>query len=399
MNSDNPLNLDEELKKHLHLTDIERKNLKSQLEIVCDALKEQKQYTVEQLWKVGGMAFILKAQDNMVRSVAIKVPRKDSVSQNGLDEVIERFKREAQITASLGNNRNVVIVYAHDTQIPFLAMEFVEGDSLEFVLDKIREQKHSKFGLEEIMNLMHTLLEILQYAHMHGVIHRDVKPSNIMLTSDNILKLTDWGISTGNAYEKMTRLDQRLGTIQYASPEQLRLFDNDEITAKSDIFSAGMILYELLTGTQPFGSINDLGQYAIRMYTQNFELPSEVNPNIHKAFDYIVKKAINIKPDERFTSAAEFSSVLKQANANPDEYLLNIKLEQNTKVTSTEGSNLGEVVKPPNNSNPPKNEELPFNPPVETPTKDDNYPLVWIIGLVVIVVLLIIVLFSMPSSN
>ena len=216
----------------------------------------------------GGMAEVFQATDSRLnRRVAIKVLR----GELARDPIfIERFRREAQAAAGL-NHPNIVAVYdtgedlVGDVHIPFIVMEFVDGMTLRHMLNsgpRILPER----GLEVIAGV----LAALDYAHRHGIIHRDIKPANIMINSHGDAKVMDFGIAraVSDTQTAFTATSAVMGTAQYLSPEQAR---GEVVDARSDIYSAGCVLYELLTGRPPFN-----GETPVSIAYQHVNEPPKV---------------------------------------------------------------------------------------------------------------------------
>ncbi len=309
----------------LDMNDAELEQLRSDIIERKNAIEALGIYKIHKLCGVGGMGIVFKAEDNVQRSVAIKTPRKD-IGRTKLKELAERFQREGMIGGTLGSHTNLVSIYAYDNDVPYIAMEFVEGKHLRAVLLERKATGQMRYGLNKIIKIMCDLLNALSYAHECDIIHRDIKPENIMIRNDGVLKLMDFSIARGNKFPALTKFGQSLGTRKYASPELLRVVD-DEINELTDIFSSGMILYELLTGQQAFGPIDNegIGAYVIRMYKQELTNPSQLDEEIHECFDFIVRKALALRQGDRFKTAEEFSKVLLEARDFPDKCLLRLR--------------------------------------------------------------------------
>ena len=190
----------------------------------------------------GGMALVYKAKDMLLgRLVAVKVLREQYAGDR---EFVERFRREAQAAASL-SHANVVNIYdvGQEDDVYFIVMEYVEGRNLK---DIIRRQS---IPLGTAVHIAQQVAMALEHAHRHHLVHRDIKPHNIIITEDNQVKVTDFGIALAASYSELTQTGFVMGTAQYFSPEQAR---GGMATKQSDLYSLGVLLYEMLTGTLPF---------------------------------------------------------------------------------------------------------------------------------------------------
>src|SRR2546422_11573955 len=191
------------------------------------------------------MGVVYKGYDPVLeRHVALKTVRKELVDENLAGQIIARFKNEALASGRLNHPAIVGIYeYGENKQLAYIAMEYVQGRGLRDFL-----ARQERFGLQEVMTIMSRLLDALDYAHEHGVVHRDIKPQNIIMTPDGRLKLADFGIARIDR-SNLTQVGSIMGTPAYMSPEQ---YAGQQVDRRSDIFSCGVVLYELLTGVKPF---------------------------------------------------------------------------------------------------------------------------------------------------
>ena len=251
----------------------------------------------------GAMGIVYEGFDPFIeRAVAIKTIQKSLIDKSDAPDILGRFRREAQAAGRL-THPNIVSVYEYgdDGDVAFIAMEYIVGTEL-----KERFDGTAKFELSDSTRIMAQLLDALEYSHSHGVVHRDIKPSNILITKDGQVKIADFGIAKIESSE-LTQVGTVMGTPSYMSPEQ---FMGQLVDSRSDIYSAGVILYQLLTGERPFTGSN---MTVIMNKVMNQAPPSldMFNPNLPKALHKVVKRAMEKNPEDRFQSAKEFNIALK----------------------------------------------------------------------------------------
>jgi eukaryotic-like serine/threonine-protein kinase len=250
----------------------------------------------------GGMANVYLAEDeDLGRRVAIKILN-DRYANDDL--FIERFRREAKSAAAL-SHPNIVSVYdrgeAEGTY--YIAMEVIEGRSLKELI-----MTRGPLPLAQALAFTHEILEALRFAHRHGIIHRDIKPHNILIGER--LKVTDFGIARAGA-SQMTEAGSIMGTAQYLSPEQAR---GAPVTASSDLYSVGIVLYEMLTGKVPFTGDSAI-EIAMKHLNDAPKPPSKIRPEIPDELDQVVLRALAKNPEDRYQSAEEFSEDLHRVEA------------------------------------------------------------------------------------
>jgi len=259
----------------------------------------------------GAMGVVYEALDPKIgRKVALKVLHEvPGISEQELEEFKSRFFREAR-TAGMLSHSNIVVIHDVDSDetlgISFMAMEVLKGQS---VYDLLRSGV--RFTTEQAVDICVQVAEGLDHAHRQGIVHRDVKPANLMLLEDGTVKITDFGIakiSTSN----LTRTGQFLGTPNYMSPEQVI---GHVIDGRSDLFSLGIILYELLTGEKPFMG-SSLTTITYQIVNVDPIEPSKIRVGLPKKYDAIVQKMLRKAPDERFQTGKEVAEALRAARDN-----------------------------------------------------------------------------------
>jgi len=267
-------------------------------------------YTILETLGKGAMGIVYKGFDPGVeRHVALKIIRKELLGHERAAEIVQRFRNEAQAGGRLQHPGIVsVYEYGEDEKTAFIAMEFVEGRALsQYIALKVR------FELADTMSIMAQLLDALDYAHEHGIVHRDVKPANVLLSDDKQVKVVDFGVAR-LADSDLTKVGAVIGTPSYMSPEQL---SGQQVDRRSDLFSAGIVLYELLTGKKPFDGAAD--EVMRRISSESPEDPSLADPAVPATFDNVVTRALAKQPKGRYASAREFADALFAAYRRGDE--------------------------------------------------------------------------------
>src|SRR5271157_4409345 len=252
----------------------------------------------------GAMGVVLDGWDPLIgRRVAIKTVPLMNASDPEVQESLARFKREAQAAGRLSHPNIVGIFdYGETDAAAYIVMEFVQGQSLKERLDS-----GERFSVAETVRMMEQILAALQYSHERGVVHRDIKCANVMLTQDGRVKLADFGVARIEG-STMTQDGSIIGTPAYMSPEQLmgQLAD-----ARSDIYSAGVVLYQLLAGERPFdGGLASITHKVLNTIPPR---PSEIALAAPPELDAIVARAMSRRPHDRYASASAFSAALAEA--------------------------------------------------------------------------------------
>ncbi|MGP9681554.1 Stk1 family PASTA domain-containing Ser/Thr kinase [Brachybacterium sp. AOP3-A1-3] len=265
-------------------------------------------YTLGKILGTGGMAEVFLAEDSRLhRTVAVKVLRSDLARDANFQE---RFRREAHSAASL-NHPSIVAVYdtgeehqrtitGADVTIPYIVMEYVHGDTLRAYIDPQDPMDAHQAG-----EIMAALLSALEYSHRAGIVHRDIKPGNVMINDAGAVKVMDFGIARAiaDATSAMTATQAVMGTAQYLSPEQAR---GQLVDARSDIYSAACVMYEMMTGRPPFTGDTPVS-IAYQHVREEPQPPSAYNPAITPALDAVILTGLAKDREERYPSAVAFS--------------------------------------------------------------------------------------------
>ncbi|MEI7027208.1 Stk1 family PASTA domain-containing Ser/Thr kinase [Paenibacillus sp. y28] len=243
----------------------------------------------------GGMAIVYKGHDMLLhRKVAVKVLRQQYVHD---EEFIRRFRREAQSAASL-SHPNVVSIYdvGQEEDVHYIVMEYIEGKTLN---DLIKER--APLQVDEAVHIAAQICDALDHAHMNQIVHRDIKPHNILLGINGRIKVTDFGIARAADATQITQTGSVVGSVHYFSPEHAKGVSTG---AKSDIYSLGIVMYQMLTARLPFLGESPIS-VALKHLQENVEDPRNVNPLIPQSVENIILKSMRKNPDERYHSAGE----------------------------------------------------------------------------------------------
>lgn len=261
-------------------------------------------YIIQERIGEGGMANVFKAKDNRLdREVAIKILKQEFVEDN---DFIENFRRESYSAAKL-NHQNIVGVFDVGVDVSlgqktyYIVMEIVNGKTLKEVI-----KEKERLSVSDTLYYTIQISEALLCAHDNGIIHRDIKPQNIIINKDNLPKVTDFGIAQGANKHTATENDI-MGSVHYFSPEQAR---GDRTDQRSDIYSLGIVLYEMLTGQIPFDGENPIS-IALKQVNENIKIPSQINPEIPSQLDRIIIKMTNKNPEDRYNNMQEVIDDLK----------------------------------------------------------------------------------------
>lgn len=260
-------------------------------------------YLIKEQIGGGGMAVVYKAEDRLLqRPVTVKVLRSEFASD---EEFIARFHREARAVASL-SHPNIVNVYdvGQDGETHYLVMEYVDGEDLKTLL-----RREGRLDPATAVAITRQVCDALEHAHRHNIIHRDVKPHNILLTEAGRAKLTDFGIAREATGTTLAVTRNLMGSVHYFSPEQAR---GEPADARSDIYSLGVVLYEMLTGAVPFNGANPVA-VAVKHVQETPPSLRSKNPGISPALERVVLKAMAKDPTARYQDAAELARELAAA--------------------------------------------------------------------------------------
>ena len=264
-------------------------------------------YEIKEIIGVGGMAVVYKAYDNQEnRTVAVKILKEEFISN---EEFVRRFKNESKAIAML-SHPNIVKVYdvSFGDLIQYIVMEYIDGITLkEFI------EREGSLRWKDAVHFTIQILKGLQHAHDKGIVHRDVKPQNIMVLPDGTIKVADFGIARFSRSEQRTITDKAIGSVHYISPEQARGERTDE---KADVYSVGVMLYEMLTGQLPFQAESSVS-VAIMQLQRDAQLPTVINGSIPLGLEQITMHAMQKNPERRYQSAAEMLCDLGQFRKDP----------------------------------------------------------------------------------
>ena len=267
-------------------------------------------YRLEERLGAGGMSTVYRALDSVLeRQVAVKLLAEHLSEDEGF---VARFRREALAAAKL-IHPNVVQVYdsGHDAGAHrhFIVMEFVAGPTVGQVM-----RERGRLAVADAVDIVSQACEGLEYAHRHGVIHRDVKPGNLLVNPDGVVKLADFGIAKAAEDSRITQIGSVVGTAAYLSPERAR---GDEATASADVYSLGVVMYQLLAGRLPFES-GSLTELATRQQEGSPDPLDALNPDVPAALARAVTRALAPTPERRYRSAAEMRDAVRSGMSGRD---------------------------------------------------------------------------------
>lgn len=264
-------------------------------------------YDIKEVVGVGGMAVVYKAYDSIEdRTVAVKILKDEFLSN---EEFRRRFKNESKAIAVLSHT-NIVKVFdvSFSEELQYIVEEYIDGITLKEYID---QQKVLTW--KETVHFTIQILKALAHAHEKGIVHRDIKPQNIMLLADGTIKVTDFGIARFAHSETKTMTDKAIGSVHYISPEQARGDDTDD---KTDIYSVGVMMYEMLTGRLPFEADSAVSVAIMQMQADPKKL-TEINESIPEGLEDITLRAMQKEPEKRYQSAMEMLEDLEEFKQNP----------------------------------------------------------------------------------
>ncbi|MBE6854459.1 MAG: Stk1 family PASTA domain-containing Ser/Thr kinase [Ruminococcus sp.] len=269
--------------------------------------KLEGRYEITELIGVGGMADVYKATDVVdKKTVAVKILKKEFAEN---EEFLRRFRNESKAIAVL-SHPNIVKIYdvGFSEKIQFIVMEYIDGITLKEYMET-----EQVLSWKDAVHFITQILRALQHAHGRGIVHRDIKPQNIMLFPDGTIKVMDFGIAKFAREQGKTATDQAIGTVHYISPEQARGDVTDE---KSDVYSVGVMFYEMLTGKKPFDTDNPVTIAVMHMQTTP-ERPRNVNPDVPAGLEEIILHAMQKDPADRYASAVEMMKDIDRFKEDP----------------------------------------------------------------------------------
>jgi len=253
-------------------------------------------YRIQSVVGVGGMSVVYKAIDlTNNETVAVKVLKHEFLNDS---QFRSRFKTESTVIKML-SHPNIVKIYnvGFNDDLYYIVMEYIDGITLKQYIEQ-----QGKLTWRETLNFITQILSALKHAHERGIIHRDIKPQNIMLLSDGSIKVTDFGIARISNHQTNTLTDRAIGSVHYISPEQV---NGDKTDERSDLYSVGIMMYEMITGTVPFDAENPVS--VALMQLQNVpKRPKDLTEDLPYGLEEIILKAMSKNPDNRFQSAEQF---------------------------------------------------------------------------------------------
>ena len=264
-------------------------------------------YRIDALIGIGGMAVVYKAVDLLMRRiVAVKILRDDIAAD---DASVQRFINESKAVAML-SHPNIVNIYDVSVRdnVKYIVMEYIEGITLKNYMTR-----REVLSFKETVGYSMQILRALEHAHRKGIVHREIKPQNIMLLRDGVIKVMDFGIAKLPNAETVTMTDKAIGTVYYISPEQA---SGETIDARSDLYSLGVLMYEMTTGRLPFDADSPVS-VALMQVNDTPTPPREINPKIPQGLEQIILRAMEKEPSLRYQSAEEMLDCLEKLRENP----------------------------------------------------------------------------------
>ncbi|MBQ6262025.1 MAG: protein kinase [Clostridia bacterium] len=265
-------------------------------------------YKIENLIGVGGMAVVYKAIDMLMRRVvAVKILKDDMATD---EPSVMRFINESKAVAML-SHPNIVNIYDVSVRdnVKYIVMEYIEGITLKSYITR-----RQVLSFKEVVGYSIQILKALEHAHQKGIVHRDIKPQNIMLLKSGVIKVMDFGIAKLPNTDTVTMSDKAIGTVYYISPEQA---SGEQIDARSDLYSLGAMMYEMSTGSLPFDAESPVS-VALMQVNDTPAAPREVNSHIPEGLEQIIMRAMEKDPNVRYQSASQMLSHLVKLRENPN---------------------------------------------------------------------------------
>ncbi len=289
-------------------------------------------YRIEKIVGVGGMAVVFKAVDQLMhRDVAVKV-LKDEVASD--DASVQRFINESKAVAML-SHPNIVSIYdvSMTSELKYIVMEHIDGITLKSYMNR-----RGPLPYEEILSYSEQILSALEHAHEKGIVHRDIKPQNIMLLKNGQIKVTDFGIAKLPNAETVTMTDKAIGTVFYISPEQA---SGHSIDARSDLYSTGILMYEMASGQLPFNAENPV-TVAMMQISETAKPLSELGVNVPKGLEQVVSLAMEKDPNDRYQSATQMLRHIRRLRENPRVFFMMRRRKQEAKAKKTVAPGMGD---------------------------------------------------------
>lgn len=340
-------------------------------------------YKIEQVIGGGGMANVYLAHDMILnRDVAVKVLRLDYANDN---DFIRRFRREAQSATSL-DHPNIVSIYdiGEENDIYYIVMEYVKGQTLKQYI-----QQNAPVAFNKVVEIMDQLTSAIAHAHDNGIIHRDIKPQNILIDAEGNIKVTDFGIAMALSSTTITQTNSLLGSVHYLSPEQAR---GGIATKKSDVYAIGIVMFEMLTGSLPFSGESAVS-IALKHLQSDTPSPKRWNPTIPQSLENIVLKSMAKDPLYRYETVDEMnddiSTALEPHRRNEQPFTIPDEDEEATKaIPIIKGAALSSANINNEDTNPPSSEQkekMKDTPPKKKKSKKKK----WLIVLFTLLFLLV----------